>query len=153
MRSLTTPSLAWPLFADAGSTKADPPAFRNHVDTSTRRVTAVPAPALTVIGGANSTSCWASRSDVNTKSLRVPAWLYVPATRIDTPSNVGLATMKAASSDDSGLWILNSSLSYCPGGALTLIIVSVAVVPRGNDTRTAPVSNSSHPSSLPTVSH
>src|SRR2546429_4470735 len=60
----------------------------------------------------------------------------------------GLAAMNAASSLEVGLWIWNSSAVNVPGGAATDTSCAMVVLPSGNVTSVAPVSNSSQ-SSLP----
>src|SRR5438874_2875589 len=146
-------SFGWPLLAVAGLTSAVFAPFRNHVEMSTRNVTFNVPPSCTLTAGTRVDSWLWSTSDTNVKSLRLPAWLYVPVTRMEIVAKSGCAAMNAASSLEPGLWIWNSSWSYRPGGALTVTCGAIAVPPRGSDTSVAAVSNSSQSPFPATASH
>src|SRR3989442_1345926 len=144
----TTLSFGPPLFADAGSTSAVFVAFRYQVEMSTRSVTLSVCPSWSVIGGTRLAFWLWSTSDVKVKSLRVPApvpvpWTKVPITRIEMVAKSGLAAMKAASSLELGLWTLNSSSSNVPAGALIDTSCAMTALPSGSVSSLEPVSKSS----------
>src|SRR3989442_1329669 len=139
----TTLSFGWPLLADAGSTRAVFAPFRNHPEMSARSVTFRLWPSCTVTGGTRTDSSLWLTSEVNVKALRVPAWLYVPVTRIEMFAKSGFAAMNAASSLELGLWISNSSALKVPAGTATATCCAMCALPSGSDTSTGPVSNSS----------